>query len=245
MTGRDDMTRVHDDVQSLLGAHALHAVEPDEAEAIEAHVAACPRCRAELDGYLRSAPLLGSVADEPPEGLWSEIRTTIGDHRTEAVPLQIRRALGRRHRWTSGSAVAAAAALVVALAATVGVLVSGSPGTPGQRVRDAARAALAGPHTLTELRAPGGAALAEVVVVRGTDGFFVPIALRDLPAGRTYQLWASVRGTAVSLGTVGGRAQVVSLHVDRSMRAFMLTAEPAGGVVQPDGAVLAAGAVPA
>ncbi|HLX88405.1 MAG TPA: anti-sigma factor [Acidimicrobiales bacterium] len=248
MTG-GAMTSDHEQMQSLLGAYALHAVEPDEARLLDEHVAGCPRCRAELTGYLRAAPLLGSTSEEPPAGLWDEVASTIGDGRAADMPTQVRRALWRRRWWSVGPTLAAAFGVVVVVLGTlVGTLATGvigggngPNGTPAQLVHDAAIAAMAGPHRTIALQEPGGRARADVVIASGTRGFFVPLSLPELGRGRTYQLWASVRGAAVSLGTVGGRAQTVAFHVEPAMAAFMITAEPAGGVAQPDSPVLAVG----
>ena len=52
---------------------ALDALEGDEHELIEAHLAECPRCRAELDAHREVAAALGNSVEPLPEGLWSSI----------------------------------------------------------------------------------------------------------------------------------------------------------------------------
>ena len=41
----------HDPIEELLGANALNAVDDDERAAVDAHLATCPRCRAEVDAH--------------------------------------------------------------------------------------------------------------------------------------------------------------------------------------------------
>ncbi|MDQ6782091.1 MAG: anti-sigma factor [Actinomycetota bacterium] len=69
------MNRVtsHDDLAELLGAHALDAVEPEEAELLNRHLEICPRCRAELRGHRETAALLGYIGGPAPAGLWDQI----------------------------------------------------------------------------------------------------------------------------------------------------------------------------
>jgi hypothetical protein len=67
----------HEELGELLGAYALDAVDPDEAEAIEAHLAACPRCRAELVEHREVAGLLGFAGQEAPAGLWDRIEASM------------------------------------------------------------------------------------------------------------------------------------------------------------------------
>jgi len=63
----------HQEVQELLGAYALDAVDPDEAEAVELHLRDCPRCRDEVRGHREAAALLASVGAPAPAGLWDRI----------------------------------------------------------------------------------------------------------------------------------------------------------------------------
>jgi anti-sigma factor RsiW len=63
----------HDHLAELLGAYALDAVEPDEAELLDRHLAICPRCQAELRGHRETAALLGYIGGPAPVGLWDQI----------------------------------------------------------------------------------------------------------------------------------------------------------------------------
>ena len=54
----------HPEVQELLGAFALDALEPDEADAVDLHLRDCPRCRAEV----------AEMLDQPEGTVKSRIR---------------------------------------------------------------------------------------------------------------------------------------------------------------------------
>jgi anti-sigma-K factor RskA len=63
----------HQEIQELLGAYALDAVEPDEAEAVEQHLRDCPRCRDEVGCHREAAALLAHAGAPAPAGLWDRI----------------------------------------------------------------------------------------------------------------------------------------------------------------------------
>jgi anti-sigma factor RsiW len=67
----------HSELQELLGAYALDAVEPDEAEMIERHLEVCPRCRTELTEHREVAALLGYAGATAPAGLWDRITASL------------------------------------------------------------------------------------------------------------------------------------------------------------------------
>jgi anti-sigma-K factor RskA/putative zinc finger protein len=77
----------HREIEDLLAAYALDAVDTTEAAMVAAHLEGCPLCRAELDGYLETAAALGTTAaaehvDAPPAGLWDRIAGSLA----ESVP---------------------------------------------------------------------------------------------------------------------------------------------------------------
>ena len=74
-----DRPMMHGEIEELLGAYALHATEPEEDREIEAHLADCPRCRAEVQAHLEVAAMLGSSASEVPAGLWEKIAASVGE----------------------------------------------------------------------------------------------------------------------------------------------------------------------
>jgi hypothetical protein len=162
---------------------------------------------------------------------------------------------GRPHRWRQRGAVlvAAAAAVVAVVLGTqvdhlhhqVSALQSGPP------LSAAEQAALRVPTTRqVQLTAAAGASApgrVTVVLTASGTGFVEAHRLRALPAGRTYQLWGSIGGRTISLGLLGPRPAVVPFSVagDRSVQAFAITAEHAGGVVQSTNPPVVAGEVTA
>ena len=69
----------HHDIEELLGAFALDAVDADERDVIEAHLAGCPRCRAEVAGHRETAALLAHGGDRAPDGVWDRIAEALDE----------------------------------------------------------------------------------------------------------------------------------------------------------------------
>ena len=75
----------HREIEEVLAAYALDAVDTAEAAMVEAHLGGCPLCRAELDGYRETAAALGTTAaaaaadrtDAPPPELWDRIAVSL------------------------------------------------------------------------------------------------------------------------------------------------------------------------
>jgi len=258
----------HREADELLGAYALDAVDGAERAEVEAHLASCPRCRAELDELRQVAAAVGTTVVRPPEGLWSQIAGALDAGDDRAVPSTMPR-LGpvgagpgpatdrpapgagpRRGRRTHAllgalAAAAAVAALVLGLSwahaeSRIDHLQSaaGVPGSLG--------AALATPgHRLIELRATGSTAVARVVLLPDGRGYLDASGLPSLGAGRTYQLWGIVGKTPISLGLLGAapRQAAFTMAGPRRASTFGITVEPAGGSVAPTLPIVASGTV--
>src|SRR5205814_1949498 len=50
----------HQEIEELLGAYALDAVDTDERDLVDAHLAGCPRCASEVAGYRETAAMLAA-----------------------------------------------------------------------------------------------------------------------------------------------------------------------------------------
>ena len=61
------------DMDDLLGAYALDAVDDDERRAVEDYLAANPRARAEVQEHREVATMLAWSGMDAPEGLWDRI----------------------------------------------------------------------------------------------------------------------------------------------------------------------------
>jgi hypothetical protein len=102
----------HEEAHELLAVFALDAVEAPEHELIEAHLATCPRCRAELDALRDVAAALGNSVDPLPEGLWSTIASRLPPRPNEEpppMPVLARKTPGVTEGPTKGGAVPGAA----------------------------------------------------------------------------------------------------------------------------------------
>jgi anti-sigma factor RsiW len=105
----------HEEIEGLLGAYALDAIDADEALAIEAHLAECPRCRAEVDVHFEMAGAIGNTVESPPAGLWDRIadRLAAPAGLDESPPMPN---LGSGHAATASGPSAGESAKVVELA---------------------------------------------------------------------------------------------------------------------------------
>ncbi len=68
----------HSEIQELLGAYALDAVDPATSAVIEAHLDGCIRCSIEVAQHHEVAGLLANSGGSPPADLWDGIAGKLG-----------------------------------------------------------------------------------------------------------------------------------------------------------------------
>jgi anti-sigma factor RsiW len=245
-------------VEELLGAYALDALEPDERLLVDRHLPTCTKCRDEVDGYRETAALLAGPPIAPPDRLWDQILAEITageepDLTAAIVPLRRKeqRFSVLSTRWLAG---AAAAVAVVALSAAVvfqsnrigdlntqvtaqqqeiASLDTALQSDPLQRV---VAAALDSPDArIASLTADGTDASMQIVLLPDGTGYIYTSTLSALPDDATYQLWAVVDDRVISAGVLGNDPQVVPFHIDPvGLQGLVITEEVAGGVAQSE-----------
>ena len=231
------------EIEELIGVYALDAVDDDERNAVERHLAVCARCRAELVEHREVAALLAYDGAPAPTDLWDRIVVSLEepppamrlklDDPAEVVPLESRRRTNRgRGLYLAIAGIAAAVALVLGL-----VVVRQHDDGPGQLALSAlAEQARATPGSTTAtLRPPSGETGVDAVAIVTPDGqgYLEAGNLPALPADRTYQLWGVVDDQAISLGVLGTNPDITAFQVDDANRvaAYAITDEAAGGVI--------------
>jgi hypothetical protein len=251
----------HDEIADLLGAYALDAVDADERAAVEAHLATCARCRAEVAEHREVASLLAHEGGDAPDGLWSRIAGSLEapppELRLQAVPpgrsvrseppAPVADLASRRQvpRWAT-AALAAAAAVLVVLGVTVvrqgdriDQLEAAATADP---LEAAFQAALDDPATqLVELASPDGSVQLRGAVTEDGRGFLRAAGLPALAEDRTYQLWgATPAGDLVSLGVLGADPGVVAFDAS-GFELLAVSEEDLPGVVAPTADPVVAG----
>jgi len=238
----------HVEVVDLLGAYALDALEGDERAAVDFHAHQCRSCMDEIIDHREVAGLLTPGWAKPPEGLWGKIAAAL-----EEVPPPLNlapviamkpgadvssTALPRRRNVATGIAatIAIAAVTVVGflgfrVADDNRVLGKLAIGQHGEELQRSVNAALAEPQARkVSLRSEDGARAAEAVVLNDGTGYLVRSNLPALSADKTYQLWALVGTSRISVGVLGAEARLSSFKMDGNVWALAITEESAGGV---------------
>ncbi len=245
----------HDEVQELLGAFALDAVEPSEAEAVELHLRSCPRCLAEVEAHRETASWLAHGGAPAPEGVWDRIAGSLDD---APAPVELARILPWETRELQPSRRGRRRAAVewVAGVAAALVLVLGGVAINQQRqidrldsragIEQALASAMSDPRARqVNLQSPSGK-LHRVKAVVLPDGTGYLVANNGLPAlddSRTYQLWGINEAKVVSLGVLGSRPTIVPFHASTDVRTLAITEEERGGVVASKNQPVVAGQV--
>jgi hypothetical protein len=231
--------RTHIEIEELLGAYSIDALDPDEQRLVEEHLPSCVRCRAEVADLREVAAMLAYTGGAAPEGVWDRIVASLDEApppmRLGVIPIERARSRRRRLSVAIGS-VAAAILAVVAFQ----VRDSGSGGTTDY-LREAALAALADPaSTIAELRPPaGGDVVARVAVTQDGKGYLLGDHMAPLQ-GNIYELWGRTSdGTLLSLGVME-RPGVYAFTVARDVEAVAVTTED-HPVDQPTSAPLVSG----
>jgi anti-sigma factor RsiW len=227
----------HPDLEALLGAYAIDAVDSDERRLVERHLPGCAACRAEVAAHQEVAGLL--IADGPaPDEIWADIVTSLEE---TPPPLELAPVIPLSSQRTRTTTVMAAVTAVAAAAvAILGVRVVNQDhrlnrlqaAMSHDDVQQAALTALANPTATTvALRAPTGGAAARVALLPDGRGYVLADGLAPLSPARTYQLWALIAGQRISAGTLGPQPKVAAFHVSGEVGGFAITEEQAPGAV--------------
>jgi len=234
----DQHAYTHEELEVLVSLQALDALEPDEAAAVEAHLADCEACRTAYDAALETAGMLALSAPDaaPPAELRERILTAarampqepaadaaavvprsaepIAEPAAAAAPAQRQR---KRFRevFTPSRNFAAAFAIAAGL---LGVLYLSERSTNDQLRSERDASALVG----QVLAAPGAHVVALTGPGGGTGGAVLvsddhkPVVVADLlpaPPGKIWEVWTiPADGTPVSAALMkGGDQNVVQL----------------------------------
>jgi anti-sigma factor RsiW len=227
-----------EEIELLLPAYALDAVDDDERAVIDAHLEGDAEARAELASLQRTASMLGHAGGPAPAAVWEKLELAIADGPARvprpSPPVPIARAGARRRRHIGW--IAAAAAAVVALVVAGGVVLvddggRDGPSSPEVALAQAARDANNAPgarHAV--LHDADGATLATAVVLPDGTGYLTSTKMPKLTAAQTYQLWGLTKQHTISLGVMGNNPRVVAFTVAGRPLGLAITTEIAGGV---------------
>ena len=236
-------TMRHPEVEDLLGAYALDALEPDERDAVELHLRDCPRCRAEVADFRETAALLAFGGTEAPPGIWEKIQASL----EEAPPrLELARVVPINRtppRWRQLLITNAAVLLFVAALATVAVRSRNDASDRDKQTSQFAAAVVHPDARTVHLAAAGGQGSADIVILDG-QAYLVRDSLPALGDDETYQLWGQQGETKVSLGVLGSSPGQLVVAADAKYEAMAITAEKKPGVVSSSNPAVVAGLVP-
>jgi anti-sigma factor RsiW len=242
----------HHDIQELLGAFALDAVDDEERDVIEAHLAGCPRCRAEVEGHRETAALLAHSGDRAPEGVWDRIAEALDEAppaldlariapRPAEVPdpveptdeLSRRRAARTASRTVSLRLAAATMAVAAALTLFLGVALGRRDNGRGLGRIDALATAMQKAAVSNAAFAALNDPRAEKVKLASTDGKATAQVVR-LPDGTGYLL----PNTLAAL-TDGRVYQLWAVRSDAKISLGVLGSTPDVSAFRMNGPVLA------
>ncbi len=235
------------EIESLLGAYALDAVDEYERIEVEAHLAICPRCRAEVAAHREVAALMANGGVAAPDGLWDRIAESLSPELPASAPgaadllahLPRPPRLERRYRraFVGAMTLAAAVTLVVALLSLQVANLTQQLHTTNSAygVSAAVDSVLAHQHRTITLTAADRSENATVIIGTGNQGYWIGSDLAKLPSSETYQLWTIVRGKViVSLGVLGPDPRAATaFRLAADMGRLMVTVEPEGGTPGP------------
>ena len=253
------------EIHGAVGSYVVNALDPDELDEFEAHLAVCPTCTREVQEFGETAAQLSLLASAtPPPALRSSILAAISEVRplppepsaetaapepsprvTLPAPAPRRPvdelALRRQQRRTRVLSVLVAA--VVAAALALGGVVYG--------LVNARQAQVAQQAAETELlTAPDVKTYSATMKDGGQISFVVSKSLnramfigKDLPAvgaDRTYQLWTLEGQRAIPDSTVpgGGDRKEFFRETLSGVTGLAVSVEAAGGAQQPTPAAI-------
>lgn len=243
------------ELDELLPAYALDAVDGDEREQLDAYVERSEKARRTLAELRETAALLASEnSAHAPAELWTRIEEALAVEPPRLVlPLESARAR-RASRSSRGLvakvAVGIAAASAVAAGVTAFVLSDEmseqerrldevAASVAHENMRGAASAAMADPRA-SKLVLTSEVSDAAAMVVTMPDGtaFLVGHDVPRLEEGRTYQLWSltgdAADPTMLPTAVLGRKIDVASFHAPPGTLGYMISAERAPGTSTPE-----------
>jgi anti-sigma-K factor RskA len=226
------------DLHELAAPYALDALDADERERFERHLAECERCSAQLVELQETVGALAFVAEGPvpPPSLRGRI---LESARAESSAKVI---AFPRKQWAL-PAVATIAAVAACIAVGLGIW-AGSL----SRSLDRERSAKAGYARAFELlgggaqvKALAGGEGALLVAPGGGKAALVVCGLSQAPAGRTYEAWVIEDKTPRPAGLFRGGGGCPPVLLEREVPAgaiVAVTLERKGGAQRPTGSIL-------
>jgi anti-sigma-K factor RskA len=229
------------ELDALLGAYALDALDDDERARMDAYLERTPAARDELDELRESAASLAlAPVDDlqaPPE-LWARISSSIttGDsERDELSARRVRRSSAAR--WAFPVGVAAAIAIVVLAGAVVALQQrlddARSPSASALTAKFEQATRQDGARELA-LAPRSGSEVARLVLLPDGTGYLVNDDLSPLRTDQTYQLWVLMgdpaEPTVISAGVLGNAPTAAGFKTAGPVLGFALTVEHDGGV---------------
>ncbi|MEU3838750.1 anti-sigma factor [Streptomyces sp. NPDC028635] len=248
-----------EDLHTLTGAYALHALGEDERAAFRRHLEHCASCTQEVEEFSATAARLGlAVADTPRSVLRGQVLHRITAVRQEPpgsagpAPARWAGALRRRRisQWALAACVAGAAALggVAVWQHDQAEQARTQAQQAEQRVAGISAVLTAPDARTTTARLEDGARGTVVVSRSRNQAVFVATGMNRPPSGKVYQLWLNDHGTMRPAGLMNPdrTSEAVLLRGDVVAASGMgITVEPAGGSQQPTSAPIAQMAFPA
>ena len=246
------------ELDELLGAYALDAVDDDEREQVEEYLERTPEARSLVAEFRETAALLAHSGTDAPPGLWERIEQSLEEEPpklpTPAVGAAGFGSRSARLRRRVAVAVGVAAAVVVVGALAVKVVQQGDridalgrEARTGSVLAAAERASRDPRAARVALSSTDGTLEARVVYLPDGEGFLLQNNLRTLPPDRTYQLWALMGGSSpgrpISAGVLGPDPGVTAFRVQGPVVAFAISDEQSPGAVSPGNPALIQGAV--
>jgi anti-sigma-K factor RskA len=222
------------ELDALLGAYALDALDDDERARVEAYLSENPQARHEVDELRESAASLALIpVDDPqaPPELWDRIESQINAEPRAFTPL---RAKPKRTVSAGLFATVAVAASIAIVLLGVGIVVHRNGSNAGNLAAAFDKAQQAPGARTVSLASTQHADAARVVVLPDGSGYLQNNAMQPLPAGQVYQLWAiGPNGTPVSIGVLGGNPSTAAFHASPDVKTLGITVERSPGVVVP------------
>lgn len=211
----------HGEIQELLGAYALGAVDERERALIEAHLETCQPCQVELDDHSLLVEALRRHASRVSPLASTEAN---GSARTskEVSPVPLVR------RWAVPVALTIVFALLGGLFAQGEIRFKNLDATMDRiELLERAQLATADPASvLTTLRAPTNEPVLTVVSrAAGGDSYVLNGALPRLAGGQTYQLWRTDGRGITAAVALGRDLEATVFSLPSAVTGFILTVE--------------------